>query len=340
MSEGWNIAILGATGAVGEALLETLAERQFPVGEIYALARHESAGEHLRFGGKSVIVQDAADFDWTQAQLAFFVAGAEASAAWIDDATNAGCLVIDSSGLFALEPDVPLVVPEVNPYVLADYRNRNVIAVADSLTSQLLAALKPLIDQGGLSRIAVTSMLSASAQGKKAVDALAGQSAKLLNGIPIDEDDFFGRQLAFNMLPLLPLLPDREGSVRQERRIVDEVRKILQDDGVMISASVVQSPVFYGHAQMVSFEALRPLAAEEAREAFSRGEDIILSEETDYPTQVGDASGNPQLSIGCVHNDYGMPEQIQFWSVADNVRFGGALMAVKIAEKLVQEYLY
>ncbi|HCM1921989.1 TPA: aspartate-semialdehyde dehydrogenase [Salmonella enterica subsp. salamae serovar 16:m,t:e,n,x] len=337
MSEGWNIAVLGATGAVGEALLETLAERQFPVGEIYALARHESAGEHLRFGGKSVIVQDAADFDWTQAQLAFFVAGAEASAAWVDNATNAGCLVIDSSGLFALEPDVPLVVPEVNPYVLADYRNRNVIAVADSLTSQLLAALKPLIDQGGLSRIAVTSMLSASAQGKKAVDALAGQSAKLLNGMPIDEDDFFGRQLAFNMLPLLP---DREGSVRQERRIVDEVRKILQDDGVMISASVVQSPVFYGHAQMVSFEALRPLAAEEAREAFSRGEDIVLSEETDYPTQVGDASGNPQLSIGCVHNDYGMPEQIQFWSVADNVRFGGALMAVKIAEKLVQEYLY
>ncbi|EDZ3595942.1 aspartate-semialdehyde dehydrogenase [Salmonella enterica] len=337
MSEGWNIAVLGATGAVGEALLETLAERQFPVGEIYALARHESAGEHLRFGGKSVIVQDAADFDWTQVQLAFFVAGAEASAAWVEDATNAGCLVIDSSGLFALEPDVPLVVPEVNPYVLADYRNRNLIAVADSLTSQLLAALKPLIDQGGLSRIAVTSMLSASAQGKKAVDALAGQSAKLLNGIPIDEDDFFGRQLAFNMLPLLP---DREGSVRQERRIVDEVRKILQDDGVMISASVVQSPVFYGHAQMVSFEALRPLAAEEAREALSRGEDIVLSEETDYPTQVGDASGNPQLSIGCVHNDYGMPEQIQFWSVADNIRFGGALMAVKTAEKLVQEYLY
>ncbi|WP_079774515.1 aspartate-semialdehyde dehydrogenase [Salmonella bongori] len=337
MSEGWNIAVLGATGAVGEALLETMAERQFPVGEIYALARHESAGEHLRFGGKSVIVQDAADFDWTQAQLAFFVAGAEASAAWVEEATNAGCLVIDSSGLFALEPDVPLVVPDVNPYVLADYRNRNVIAVADSLTCQLLAALKPLIDQGGLSRIAVTSILSASAQGKKAVDALAGQSAKLLNGIPIDEDDFFGRQLAFNMLPLLP---DREGSVRQERRIVDEVRKILQDDGVMISASVVQSPVFYGHAQMVSFEALRPLAAEEAREAFSRGEDIVLSEETDYPTQVGDASGSPQLSIGCVHNDYGMPEQIQFWSVADNVRFGGALMAVKIAEKLVQEYLY
>lgn len=337
MSEGWNIAILGATGAVGEALLETLAERQFPVGEIYALARNESAGEHLRFGGKTIIVQDVVDFDWTQAQLAFFVAGKEATASWVEEATNAGCLVIDSSGLFALEPDVPLVVPEVNPFVLIDYRNRNVIAVPDSLTSQLLAALKPLIDQGGLSRISVTSLISASAQGKKAVDALAGQSAKLLNGIPIDEDDFFGRQLAFNMLPLLP---DREGSVREERRIVDEVRKILQDEGLMISASVVQSPVFYGHAQMVSFEALRPLAAEEARDAFAQGEDIVLSEENEFPTQVGDASGTPHLSVGCVRNDYGMPEQIQFWSVADNVRFGGALMAVKIAEKLVQEYLY
>ncbi|WP_054179315.1 aspartate-semialdehyde dehydrogenase [Trabulsiella odontotermitis] len=337
MSEGWNIAVLGATGAVGEALLETLAERQFPVGELHALARSESAGESLRYEGKTVQVQDAADFDWTQAQLAFFVAGAEASAQYIEEATNAGCLVIDASGLFALEPDVPLVVPEVNPFVLADYRNRNIIAVPDSLTSQLLAALKPLIEEGGLSRIAVTSLMSASAHGKKAVDALAGQSAKLLNGIPIDEDDFFGRQLAFN---LLPLLPDREGSVREERRIVDQVRKILQDDGLMISASCVQSPVFYGHAQMVSFEALRPLAAEEARDAFARGEDIVLSEANEFPTQVGDASGNAQLSVGCVRNDYGMPEQIQFWSVADNVRFGGALMAVKIAEKLVQEYMY
>ncbi|MNN52503.1 USG-1 protein [compost metagenome] len=128
--------------------------------------------------------------------------------------------------------------------------------------------------------------------------------------------------------------------MREERRIVDEVRKIMQDEGLMISASIVQSPVFYGHAQMVSFEALRPLAAEEARDAFERGEDIVLSEATDFPTQVSDASGSPHLSVGCVHNDYGMPEQVQFWSVADNVRFGGALMAVKIAEKLVQEYMY
>lgn len=337
MSEGWNIAVLGATGAVGQALFEILAERQFPVGEIYGLARSESAGESLRYEGKTVRVQDVAEFDWTQVQLAFFAAGAEASATWAEEAANAGCLVIDMSGLFALEPDVPLVVPDVNPFVLADYRNRNIVALPDSLTSQLLTALKPLIDDGGLSRIGVTCLMAASAQGKKAVDALAGQSAKLLNGIPIDDDDFFGRQLAFNMLPMLA---DREGSVAEERRIVDQARKIMQDDGLMISAQCVRAPVFYGHAQMVSFEAMRPLAAEEARDAFLRNDDIALSEEGEFPTQVADASGSAHLSIGCVRNDYGMPEQIQFWSVADNVRFGGALMAVKIAEKLVQEYMY
>jgi len=337
MSDGWNIAVLGATGAVGSALLELLAERQFPVGELYPLARNESAGETLRYAGKSVQVQDVADFDWTQAQLAFFVAGAQATADYVEEATNAGCLVIDSSGLFALEPDVPLVVPDVNPFVLSDYRNRSVVAVADSLTCQLLTALKPLIEQGGLARIQVTNLLSVSAQGKAAVDALAGQSAKLLNGIPIDEDDLFGRQLAFNMLPALP---DAEGSVREERRLINEVRKVLQDEGLPISASMVRAPVFYGHAQMVSFEALRPLSEEEAQQAFTLAEDVVLSEKDDFPTQVGDASGQGHLSIGCVQNDYGIPSQVQFWSVADNVRFGGALMAVKTAEKLLQEYLY
>lgn len=337
MSEGWNIAILGATGAVGSALLELLAERQFPVGELYALARSESAGENLRYEGKTITVQNAAEFDWTQAQLAFFVAGAQASADYVEEATNAGCLVIDSSGLFAMEPDVPLVVPDVNPFVLSEYRNRYLVAVAGSLTSQLLNALKPLIEKGGLSRIQVTSLLSVSAEGKAAVDALAGQSARLLNGIPVEEGDYFGRQMAFN---LLPQLPDAEGSVREERCLVNEVRKILQDEGLPVSASMIRSPVFYGHAQMVSFEALRPLAEEEARDAFTQADDVELSEAGEFPTQVADASGQVQLSVGCVQNDYGIPSQIQFWSVADNVRFGGALMAIKTAEKLIQEYMY
>ncbi|CNL50048.1 aspartate-semialdehyde dehydrogenase [Yersinia pseudotuberculosis] len=336
MSDGWNIALLGATGAVGEALLELLNERQFPVGELYPLASERSAGATVRFNGKSILVENVAEFDWSQAQLAFFVAGREASAQYAEEAGNAGCLVIDSSGLFALEPDIPLVVPSVNPQVLADYRNRNIVAVADSLTSQLLTAIKPLTEQAGLSRLHVTNLISASAHGKAAVDDLAGQSAKLLNGIPA-EPGIFPKQLAFNVLPLLA---DEEGSVSEERRLVDQVRKVLQDEGLPITVSCIQSPVFYGHAQVVHLEALRPIAAEEARSELENCDDIQLSEEDDYPTQVSDASGSDALSIGCVRNDYGIPEVLQFWSVADNIRFGGALMAIQTAERLLQEQLY
>lgn len=336
MSDGWKIALLGATGAVGNAVLELLAERQFPVGELYLLASENGAGENKRFEGRTLVVQDAATFDWSQAQLAFFVAGPEAAARYADEAANAGCLVIDSSEHFALDPDVPLVVPDVNPQVLADYRNRNIVSVADSLVSQLLTAIKPLTEAAGLSRLQVTNLVSVSSHGKSAVDALAGESARLLNGVPA-EAHFYGRQLAFN---LLPQQVDHNGSVESERRLVDQVRKVLQDEGLPIAVSSVQAPVFYGNAQIVHLENLRPLSAEEARDELSRAEDINLSEENDYPTQVGDASGNGQLSIGCVRNDYGMPELLQFWSVADNIRFSGALMAVKTAEKLVQEYFY
>ncbi|MGO2158179.1 MAG: aspartate-semialdehyde dehydrogenase, partial [Serratia proteamaculans] len=322
MSDGWNIALLGATGAVGEALLELLQERQFPVGELYPLASVRGAGATVRFNGKSVLVQKAEEFDWSQAQLAFFVAGTEASARYAEEAGNMGCLVIDTSGLFALEPDVPLVVPGVNPQVLADYRNRNIVAVADSMVSQLLTAIKPLTEQAGISRLHVTTLMSVSARGKVAVDDLAGQSARLLNGIPA-EAGVFAKQLAFN---LLPLLADEQGSVREERLIVDQVRKVLQDEGLPISVSCVQSPVFYGHAQVVHLEALRPMSAEEARGELEQVDDIQLSEEDDYPTQVTEASGSDVLSVGCLRNDYGIPEILQFWSVADNVRFGGALM--------------
>lgn len=336
MSDGWNIALLGATGAVGNAVLELLAERQFPVGELYLLASENSAGESVRFDGRSLRVQDAAEFDWAQAQLAFFTAGREASARYAEEAASQGCLVIDSSDLFALEPDVPLVVPDVNPQVLADYRNRNIITVADALVSQLLSAIKPLVDTAGLGRLQVTNLVSVSSHGKAALDGLAGESARLLNGVPADEH-YFGRQLAFN---LLPQQADSAGSVASERRLVDQVRKVLQDEGLPIAVSSVQAPVFYGNAQIVYIENLRPLSAEEARDELARADDISLSDDGDYPTPVSDASGSETLSIGSVRNDYGIPELLQFWSVADNIRFGGALMAVKTAEKLVQEYLY
>lgn len=292
------------------------------------MSSERSAGETVRVNGQNLQISETAQFDWSLTQLAFFIAGAQALALYAADAA-AGCLVVDVSSLFALEPDVPLVVPVVNDDVLADYRNRNMVAVADLLTSQLLVAVKPLTDLAGLSHLHVSTMLSASAHGKAAVDNVAGQSAHLLNGLAADPG-FFPRQLAFN---LLLLLPDDAGAVCSERRLVDEVRKILRDDGLPISVSSVQTPIFYGHAQLVHLETLRPMTSEEAWGSLAAGEGLTLSDELDYPTPVEDASENVALKIGCLRNDYGMPDLLQFWSVADNVRFVGALMAVCTAKK-------
>lgn len=336
MTEDWSIALLGATGAVGEAVLSLLQERQFPVGELFLLASENSAGESIRFNGKQHSVIDAQLFDWAQAQIAFFVAGKEASARYAEQAAQEGCIVIDSSGLFALEPDIPLVVPNVNPHVLADYRNRNIVAIADSYVSQLLVAVKPLINVAGIHRLMLTNLCSVSVHGKSAVDELAGQSARLLNGLPVD-NKCFAKQLAFN---LLPLLSDVEGSVPQERCLVDQARKILQNDGLSIVVSCLQAPVFYGNAQVVHVETLRPITVQEAWQEIAQFDDIQLVGEDDFPTQVTDASGSDQLSIGCMRNDYGAPEILQFWSVADNTRFGGARMLLETAERLVQEQYY
>lgn len=337
MPNCWNIALLGATGSVGKALLELLEKRRFPLGTLYPLASIRSAGTTICFKGKSILVQNVEVFDWSQTQLAFFVASREASFRYAQDAVNMGCLVIDSSGLFALEQDVPLVVPGVNHQVLTEYRNRNIIAIADSMVSQLLIAITPLITQaGGIQRLHVITLMSVSAYGKLAVNNLASQSACLLNGVPA-EPGIFSKQLAFN---LLPCLSDEQGSVYEERLIIDQARKILGDPILPVSVSCVKSPVFYGHAQVVHIEALHSISATDARNALKQIKYIKLSDADDYPTQVTGASRSTTLNIGCLRNDYGMPALLQFWSVADNVRFGGALMAISTAEHLVQEYMY
>ncbi|KLU18846.1 semialdehyde dehydrogenase, partial [Proteus mirabilis] len=247
-----------------------------------------------------------------------------------------GCIVIDCSGIFAMDWDVPLVVPGVNSAMLAEYRTRNIVSIADSMVSQLLRAINPLTESAGLTRLSVTNLMSVSRFGKQAVDELAGQSARLLNGIP-PELGRFNKQLAFN---ILPLMVDDEGSIQEERRMVDQIRKILQDEGLPISVTTLQAPVFYGNAQSVQLETSRPMGSDEARETLQESEDLNISDENDFPTQVTDASGNVSLNLGCFRNDYGMPEALQFWSVADNVRFGGALMAVEVAEQLMQEQFY
>ncbi|CRL60508.1 aspartate-semialdehyde dehydrogenase [Proteus penneri] len=336
MGEGWNIAVVGATGAVGEAILELLQEREFPIGELTAIASEDSIGKSVRVNSKSVAVQGINNIEWADIQLAFFAAPTEISAQYAQQAADAGCIVIDCSGIFAMDWDVPLVVPGVNSAMLAEYRTRNIVSIADSMVSQLLRAINPLTESAGLTRLSVTNLMSVSRFGKQAVDELAGQSARLLNGIP-PELGRFNKQLAFN---ILPLMVDDEGSIQEERRMVDQIRKILQDEGLPISVSTLQAPVFYGNAQSVQLETSRPMGSDEARETLQESEDLNISDENDFPTQVTDASGNVSLNLGCFRNDYGMPEALQFWSVADNVRFGGALMAVEVAEQLMQEQFY
>ncbi|MFU8905839.1 aspartate-semialdehyde dehydrogenase [Proteus sp. DFP240708] len=336
MGEGWNIAVVGATGAVGEAILELLQEREFPIGELTAIASEDSIGKSVRVNSKSVAVQGIHNIEWADIQLAFFAAPTEISAQYAQQVADAGCIVIDCSGIFAMDWDIPLVVPGVNSAMLAEYRTRNIVSIADSMVSQLLRAINPLTESAGLTRLSVTNLMSVSRFGKQAVDELAGQSARLLNGIP-PELGRFNKQLAFN---ILPLMVDDEGSIQEERRMVDQIRKILQDEGLPISVTTLQAPVFYGNAQSVQLETSRPMGSDEARETLQENEDLNISDENDFPTQVTDASGNVSLNLGCFRNDYGMPEALQFWSVADNVRFGGALMAVEVAEQLMQEQFY
>ncbi|WP_109407268.1 aspartate-semialdehyde dehydrogenase [Proteus genomosp. 4] len=336
MGEGWNIAVVGATGAVGEAILELLQEREFPIGELTAIASEDSIGKSVRVNSKSVAVQGIHNIEWADIQLAFFAAPTEISAQYAQQAADSGCIVIDCSGIFAMDWDVPLIVPGVNSSMLAEYRTRNIVSIADSMVSQLLRAINPLTEAAGLTRLSVTNLMSVSRFGKQAVDELAGQSARLLNGVP-PELGRFNKQLAFN---ILPLMVDDEGSVQEESRMVDQIRKILQDEGLPISVTTLQAPVFYGNAQSVQLETSRPMGSDEARGTLQENEDLSISDENDFPTQVTDASGNVSLNLGCFRNDYGMPEALQFWSVADNVRFGGALMAVEVAEQLMQEQFY
>lgn len=336
MSQSWNIAVLGACGAVGQALVELLARHRFPVSQLSLLSRNEHTGEQQRFAGKTLTIQDASEFDWSQADLAFFVAGSQASMQYAQTATDAGCLVIDSGGAFSLTPDVPLIVPGVNDAMLAEYRNHNLVALAGSMSCQLLLALQPLMRQSALTAIQISALLPASQQGKGALQALAGQSAHLLNGQPISEQEPFGGQLAFN---ILPFASDDSGSVPEERRLVDEVRKVLQQADLPVCISCFRVPVFYGHEQMVSVALHQPLSIQESQQAWQGYPYIDLLPSTELPSPVAHATDSTQLTIGCIRQNYGLPQALQFCSVADNVRFGGALMALQVAERLTREYL-
>ncbi|CAH0526573.1 aspartate-semialdehyde dehydrogenase [Vibrio hippocampi] len=336
MSQQFNIAVFGATGAVGEAMVEVLQEREFPIGDIYLLASERSAGKTYRVNGKTIKVQNVEEFDWSQVHIALFSAGGEQSAKWAPIAADEGVVVIDNSSHFRYDFDIPLVVPEVNPEAIAEFRNRNIIANPNCSTIQMLVALKPIHDAVGLERINVSTYQSVSGAGKSGVDELAGQTAMLLNGKPV-EQKAFSQQIAFNCIPQIDQFMDN-GYTKEEMKMVWETQKIFNDQTITVNPTCVRVPVFYGHAEAVHLETRAPIDAEEVVQLLEQAEGIEVFHGQDMPTQVRDAGGKDHVMVGRIRNDISHHSGINLWVVADNVRKGAATNAVQIAEVLIRDY--
>ena len=335
-----DVALVGATGAVGEAMIEILEQRDFPVGTLYPLASARSAGKTIRFRGKSVTVQDLAEFDFAKAQIGLFSAGGDISATYAPVAAAAGCVVVDNTSHFRRDEDIPLIVPEVNPHAVAGYTTRNIIANPNCSTIQMLVALKPIYDAVGISRINVATYQAVSGTGKEGIEELATQTAKLLNGQAI-ECNVYPKQIAFNLLPHIDTFQDN-GYTREEMKMVWETRKIFEDESIEVNPTCVRVPVFYGHSEAVHIETGAKLTAEDARQLLSAAPGVtVIDEQRDggYSTPVGDAAGTDPVFVSRIREDISHPLGLNLWVVSDNVRKGAALNSVQIAELLAQSYL-
>ena len=340
MSKTYNVAVLGATGAVGETMLSILEERNFPVGEVHALASARSAGKRVSFKDTSLVVRDVAEFDFSQVQIGLFSAGASVSAVYGPKAAAAGCVVIDNTSCFRYEDDIPLVVPEVNPDAIALYKNRGIIANPNCSTIQMLVALKPIYDAAGIERINVCTYQAVSGTGKKAIDELAAQTAALLNGKPV-QAEVYPRQIAFNVLPHIDVFQDN-GYTKEEMKMVWETRKIMGDDRMQVNPTTVRVPVFYGHSEAIHIETRDKLTAAAARELLARAPGVVVIDERQaggYPTAVSEAAGHDPVYVGRIREDISHPRGLNLWVVADNIRKGAALNSVQIAEVLIDQYL-
>ncbi len=340
MSKTFDVAVVGATGAVGETMLSILAERKFPVGEVYALASSRSAGKRVEFGDKLLTVQDLADFDFSRVQIGLFSAGASISEVYAPKAAAAGCVVIDNTSQFRYDDDIPLVVPEVNPHAIADYKARGIIANPNCSTIQMLVALKPIRDAVGIERINVATYQAVSGTGKEAIEELAGQTANLLNVKPI-KTEVYPKQIAFNVLPQIDVFLDN-GYTKEEMKMVWETRKIFEDDSIRVNPTAVRVPVFYGHSEAVHIETGEKITAEKARELLAAAEGVVVLDERNdggYPTAVTEGANNDPVYVGRIREDISHEKGLDMWVVADNVRKGAALNSVQIAEILIKEYL-
>ena len=340
MQKTYDVAVVGATGAVGETMLSILAERNFPVGKVHALASSRSVGKRVEFGDKMIPIEDLAEFDFNRVQIGFFSSGASVSRVYAPIAAAAGCVVIDNTSQFRYDDDKALVVPEVNEHALSNYKSTNIIANPNCSTIQMLVALKPIHDAVGIETVNVATYQAVSGSGKEAIEELGGQTAKLLNGLPV-ESSVYPKQIAFNALPQIDVFQEN-GFTKEEMKMVWETHKIMEDSSISVNPTCVRVPVFFGHSEAIHLETKDKISTIQARELLEKAPGVVVIDDmTDggYPTAVTESAGKDAVYVGRIRQNLANPNGLNLWVVSDNVRKGAALNAVQIAESLIQGYL-
>jgi aspartate-semialdehyde dehydrogenase len=334
----YNIAIVGATGNVGRELLSILAEREFPVANVYALASLKSTGREVSFGNKLLIVEDLATFDFSKADIALFSPGAEVSKIYAPIAASKNCIVIDNTSCFRMDKDVPLIVPEVNRAALKDFTKKNIIANPNCSTIQMVVALKPLHDLAQIKRVVVSTYQSVSGAGKAAMDELFDQTKSIFMNNK-KESKLFTKQMAFNVIPHIDVFM-KDGSTKEEWKMEVETQKIL-DKNIKLSVTCVRCPVFVGHAEAINIEFSNPISEKEARKALEKAENILVfdrREDGGYMTPA-ECVREDETYVSRIRTDKSVEHGLSIWVVSDNLRKGAALNAIQIAEELIKDYL-
>jgi aspartate-semialdehyde dehydrogenase len=337
--EKYHVAVAGATGAVGNEMVSILEQRNFPVDRLKLLASTRGAGTRMEFKGKSYTVEVMDENSFAGIDVALFSPGGSVSQKFAPIAGKAGCVVIDNTSAFRMDPDVPLVVPEVNPHAIARYTKKNIIANPNCSTIQMVVALKPIHDAARIKRIVVSTYQSVSGTGKRAIRELENQVLAIYNQQEVKKE-VYPHQIAFNCLPHIDVfLPN--GYTKEEMKMVNETRKIMEDDSIRVTATTVRVPVFYSHSEAINIETERKLTAEEVRRILSKAPGVSVVDNpklSEYPLAIY-AAGEDETFVGRIREDDSIPNGINMWVVSDNIRKGAALNAVQIAEILIQKYL-
>ncbi len=335
----FNVAVVGATGAVGNEMIETLQQRKFPVRSLKLLASERSLGVSLTYKGQDVPVEVLKEDSFKGIQIGLFSAGGSISQKFAPIAASDGCVVIDNTSAFRMEPDIPLVVPEVNAHAIKDYKKRGIIANPNCSTIQMVVALKPLHDAARIKRIVVSSYQAVSGTGKKAIYELETQVRALFSNQDI-EKKVYPHQIAFNCLPHIDVFLEN-GYTKEEMKMVNETKKIMEDENIQVTATTVRVPVFFGHSESVNVEFEKELTPEAARKLLAKAPGVKVIDDpkkNEYPLAIY-AAGKDETFVGRIRKDESVKYGLNMWVVADNIRKGAALNAVQIAEILAEKYL-